>query len=277
MSEPESHSQLNKIPHYNLWVGVFVAVMLTGIGLFYFATQKVEYIWGWYRIPQYFLYKGDISTVAEFDGRIRSIEIKGEKAAITLKGTEESEIFTVPASSVKVEEGDSISEADILASYKRWKAGLLIVGLWITIKLSVIATILGILIGIIGGLFRISDNPALKWLTIVYIELIRGSPLLVQIIIWYYVLGTVINDLLASYGMGRIHTSRADRSLALPWDDLYAVHVAYHPAAGFEKDFTPACGSVYQPDQRLFTPWGNGHFRIAQEHKRSCCSKPDAI
>lgn len=204
MSEPENHSQLNKIPHYNLWVGVFVAIILTGIGLFYLATQRVEYIWGWYRIPQYFLYEDDINTVAEFDGRIRSIEIKGEKAVITLKGTEESEIFTVPASSVKVEEGDSISEADILASYKKWKTGLLIVGLWITIKLSVIATIFGILIGIIGGLFRISSNPALKWLTIVYIELIRGSPLLVQIIIWYYVLGTVINDLLASFGIGRI-------------------------------------------------------------------------
>lgn len=204
MSEPENHSQLNKIPHYNFWVGIFVAIILIGIGLFYLATQRVEYIWGWYRIPQYFFYEDDINTVAEFDGRIRSIEIKGEKAVITLKGTEESEIFTVPASSVKVEEGDSISEADILASYKKWKIGLLLVGLWITVKLSVIATIFGILIGIIGGLFRISDNPALKWLTIVYIELIRGSPLLVQIIIWYYVLGTVINDLLASFGIGRI-------------------------------------------------------------------------
>jgi polar amino acid transport system permease protein len=204
MSEPENHSQLNKIPHYNFWVGIFVAIILIGIGLFYLATQRVEYIWGWYRIPQYFFYEDDINTVAEFDGRIRSIEIKGEKAVITLKGTEESEIFTVPASSVKVEEGDSISEADTLASYKKWKIGLLLVGLWITVKLSVIATIFGILIGIIGGLFRISDNPALKWLTIVYIELIRGSPLLVQIIIWYYVLGTVINDLLASFGIGRI-------------------------------------------------------------------------
>jgi len=276
MSEPEDHSQLNKIPHYNLWVGIFVAIILTGIGLFYLATQRVEYIWGWYRIPQYFLYEDDINTVAEFDGRIRSIEIKGEKAVITLKGTEESEIFIVPASSVKVKEGDSISEADILASYKKWKTGLLIVGLWITIKLSAIATILGIMIGIIGGLCRISSNPALKWLTIVYIELIRGSPLLVQIIIWYYVLGTVINDLSCLvrnraypcilvwshlFGLlcgsichgnrqGRypVHTSGADRSRVLPWDDIYAVHAVYHPAASFTEDITTACGSVYQLD-----------------------------
>jgi polar amino acid transport system permease protein len=38
----------------------------------------------------------------------------------------------------------------------------------------------------------------------VYVEIIRGSPLLVQILIWYFILGTVINELLAAYGMGRI-------------------------------------------------------------------------
>ena len=80
----------------------------------------------------------------------------------------------------------------------------MVVGLWITLKISVIATILGIIIGIIGGLSRISFNPALRWSAIVYVEIIRGSPLMVQIILWYFVLGTVINDLLASSGLGRL-------------------------------------------------------------------------
>ena len=101
-------------------------------------------------------------------------------------------------------EGEIISIGDPLATYQEWKVGLLIIGLWITLKLSVMATIIGILIGIIGGICRISANPTLKWSTIVYVELIRGSPLLVQILIWYFVLGTVINDLLAAYGLGRI-------------------------------------------------------------------------
>jgi len=77
-------------------------------------------------------------------------------------------------------------------------------GLWLTLKISLMATIIGVVIGVIGGLCRISDNPALKWLTIMYIELIRGSPLLVQILIWYFVLGTVINDMLFYAGLGRI-------------------------------------------------------------------------
>jgi polar amino acid transport system permease protein len=36
------------------------------------------------------------------------------------------------------------------------------------------------------------------------VEVIRGSPLLVQILIWYFILGTVFNELLAAYGLGRI-------------------------------------------------------------------------
>jgi polar amino acid transport system permease protein len=73
------------------------------------------------------------------------------------------------------------------------EAGLLVIGLWMTLKISVTATIFGVIIGTIGGLARISDNPALKWSAITYVELIRGSPLLVQILIWYFVLGTLIN------------------------------------------------------------------------------------
>jgi polar amino acid transport system permease protein len=76
--------------------------------------------------------------------------------------------------------------------------------LWITLKISVMATIFGVIIGIISGLMRISDNPALRWTSIVYVELIRGSPLMVQILIWYFVLGTLINDLLYAYGFGQI-------------------------------------------------------------------------
>ncbi len=55
-----------------------------------------------------------------------------------------------------------------------------------------------------AGLARISTNPAFKWLSITYIELIRGSPLLVQIFIWYFVLGTLINTMLARQGLCQI-------------------------------------------------------------------------
>ncbi len=60
-------------------------------------------------------------------------------------------------------------------------------------------TIIGVIIGLFTGLARISENPALKWSAITYIEIIRGSPLLVQIYIWYFVLGTLTNSMLEKY------------------------------------------------------------------------------
>lgn len=155
-------------------------------------------------MPIYFYYKGTVEVDSEIDGEVKSIDIDGAKAVIKIDGFGESESYSVPADSVSVSNGDRISSGDTLSSYEKWKPGLFIVGLWITLKLSLIATIFGILIGIVGGLARISSNPAFKWLSICYIELIRGSPLMVQILIWYYVIGTLVNDLLYTYGMGRL-------------------------------------------------------------------------
>jgi polar amino acid transport system permease protein len=194
---------LSKPPLYNMWVGIFCVFVLIGSGVFYYATQKIAYNWRWNRVPIYFAYNDKIEIRSEIAGEVESITISGKEAIITVKGME-TESYKVPADSIGVEKGEYISFEDTLATHYKWKPGLLIVGLWLTIKLSVMATIFGILIGVIGGLCRISANPALKWTTICYVELIRGSPLLVQILIWYFVLGTVINDLLAAYGLGRV-------------------------------------------------------------------------
>jgi polar amino acid transport system permease protein len=189
---------------YYVWVGVFILVILTVAGAFYYATQKVAYIWRWNRLPIYFLYQDQIEIISDIDGEIEQVKKKGDKTVVTVQGLKKLETYVVPAGSVRVKVGDYIYGGESLAKYKEWKPGLLIIGLWLTLKISVIATIAGIIIGVIGGLTRISANPALKWLTIVYVELIRGSPLMVQILIWYFVLGTVINDILAAYGLGRL-------------------------------------------------------------------------
>jgi polar amino acid transport system permease protein len=189
-----------------MWMGVFCVLVLIVIGAFYYATQKIEYNWRWNRVPIYFAYKDVIEIFSEVEGEVESITKNKEEAIVTVKGLEGSESYTVPADSLVVVEGEIISLGDTLATYYKWKPGLLVIGLWITLKLSVIATILGIIIGVIGGISRISSNPALKWTTIVYVEIIRGSPLMVQILIWYFVLGTVINDLLVAYGLTRLPT-----------------------------------------------------------------------
>ena len=204
MSDENSQRITGRRADYSKWVIIFCLGVLVFLGLFYYATQKIKYNWRWNRTPIYFAYQDDIDLTAEIDGEVSSIRTEGSQVTITVKGVGEEESYTAPAKGLQVEEGEYISYGDILASHKEWKPGLLVIGLWITLKISVMSTIFGVIIGIISGLMRISDNPALRWTSIVYVELIRGSPLMVQILIWYFVLGTLINDLLYAYGIGQI-------------------------------------------------------------------------
>jgi len=204
MSEDNSQRITGRPANYNRWVMVFCIGVLVFLALFYYASQKIEYNWRWNRTPIYFAYQDDIDITSAIDGEVAAIEQDGSNVIITVKGIGEEEKYSAPADGLRVDRGEFIAPGDTLASYKQWKPGLLVIGLWITLKISVMATLFGVIIGIISGLMRISDNPALKWTAIAYVELIRGSPLMVQILIWYFVLGTLINDLLASYGIGQV-------------------------------------------------------------------------
>ena len=204
MSDENSQRITGRRADYNKWVMIFCLGVLVFLGLFYYATQKIKYNWRWNRTPIYFAYQDDIDLTSEINGEVSSIRTEGSQVTITVKGVGEEESYTAPAKGLQVEEGEYISYGDTLASHKEWKPGLLVIGLWITLKISVMSTIFGVIIGIISGLMRISDNPALRWTSIVYVELIRGSPLMVQILIWYFVLGTLINDLLYANGFGQI-------------------------------------------------------------------------
>ncbi len=189
---------------YNLWVTVFCFGVLVLAGLFYLATQQIAYVWRWERIPIYFAFEKDFVIASAVEGEVASIQIRDDKALVTVKGLDGTESYEAPAVSLRVAEGEFVYPGDVLGRYTKWAPGLLLIGLWFTLKISVLATIFGVIIGVIGGLCRISSNPALKWSAIVYIELIRGSPLMVQILIWYFVIGTVVNDLLSVYGIGSI-------------------------------------------------------------------------
>ena len=185
---------------YNLWVGVFLLILISVIMLIYIATIRIDYTWGWYKLPGAFINHEDIEITSEIDGKVVQLERKNAEAVITIQNDTESKSYTVPVEDIRVNENDLVYYGDTLAVYREWRAGIMLQGLWITLKCSLFAIILGIIIGIIGGIARISDNPALKWSAITYVELIRGSPLLVQIFIWYFVLGTMANQLLVSFG-----------------------------------------------------------------------------
>lgn len=205
MRRPGKRSRLTKGRFYNhFWVSLFFLSVLVIVAGLYYATQKVDYVWRWYRVPQYFYYQERVEIKALIRGEVDEVFRKGDQAVVHIGGDGESEKYQVPAEALRVEEGDTIYPGDVLGSYREWRPGILLLGLWTTLKVSLIAIFVGILIGLVAGLCRISSNPALKWAAITYVELIRGSPLLVQIFIWYFVLGTLINTLLAQRGFSQI-------------------------------------------------------------------------
>lgn len=191
----------NRTTHY-LWIAGFFLMIALVVGGLYFATLQIDYVWRWYMVPRYFIAQETIEIRAEIEGDVESISIEGEKATILVKSGAEEESYAVPdTKDIRVSEGDMIYGGDLLATYQKWQAGILLQGLGITLQASVYAIAIGIVIGLIGGLARVSSNPMLKWSAITYVEFIRGSPLLVQMFIWYFVLGTLINTLFANRGL----------------------------------------------------------------------------
>lgn len=64
---------------------------------------------------------------------------------------------------------------------------------WITtIWLSAASLVLSVVLGLIVALGRRSRYPALRWLSTGYVELVRGTPLLVQLLILFYVVADAI-------------------------------------------------------------------------------------
>lgn len=192
--------------YFLFWKAVFVGIMLCTVAFFWYASSSVEYIWRWNRVPQYFWVAEKTDVRAEVSGDVVSVETTAEGATrITVKGDDGSETYTVPpVGKVLISGGDYIYSGDPVGRYEVSKPGILLEGLWITLEVSMLAIIIGIVLGVVTGLARISVNPALRWLAITYIEIIRGSPLLVQVFLWYFVVGTLLNALFEKVGLSAI-------------------------------------------------------------------------
>jgi His/Glu/Gln/Arg/opine family amino acid ABC transporter permease subunit len=58
-------------------------------------------------------------------------------------------------------------------------------GLTLTLEIAVISIILGFIGGLLIGMMRISRNPIVNGLSMIYVEAFRGTPLLIQIFLVY--------------------------------------------------------------------------------------------
>ncbi len=113
----------------------FMLVVLVFIWFMAWGTEKLGYLWQWYRIPKYIL------TI--------------EHAAL------------IP--------------------------GPLLQGLFVTFKITCVSFIFAFAFGLISALFRLSDSFLARTLARVYLEIIRNTPLLVQLFFIYFVLGPILD------------------------------------------------------------------------------------
>ena len=65
---------------------------------------------------------------------------------------------------------------------------LFLTGTAVTIGLTIAVVILGLVVGLVAGLAQLSRSPTLRWLSWLYIEMFRLTPLLVLLLWFYYAL-----------------------------------------------------------------------------------------
>jgi polar amino acid transport system permease protein len=172
-----------------IWNGLLVVFLfLVGFGI-YGASVKIDYIWRWERLPKYIFYTDTQTTAAPVEGTV-----KVEGSTLTIVPTGRGDSVTLDGlDGITVKDGDTVTKGSTIAETSSTKAGPLVVGLFTTLYISFFSIIFAILLGICTGLARVSGNPFLKKLSVLYIELIRGTPLLVQIFIFYFFIGTILN------------------------------------------------------------------------------------
>ena len=63
----------------------------------------------------------------------------------------------------------------------------------LTIGLSLVSMVLAVIFGFIGATRRLSRFAPVRWLATAYVEVVRGTPILVQLLLWYYGVGQALS------------------------------------------------------------------------------------
>jgi His/Glu/Gln/Arg/opine family amino acid ABC transporter permease subunit len=65
----------------------------------------------------------------------------------------------------------------------------------LTIGISVVSMVLAMTFGFIGALGRLSRFAPLRAIAMVYVEVVRGTPILVQLLLWYFGIGQLLSKI----------------------------------------------------------------------------------
>ncbi|MEO5662613.1 MAG: amino acid ABC transporter permease [Nocardioides sp.] len=126
-------------------------------------------------------------------------------------------------------------------------------GLWMTVKLTVISMLVGVALGTLLAVMRLSDNPVFRAVAGGYIWLFRGTPILVQLLFWFF-LGSVLPTIslglpfgpdLASWPTNTIITQFAAAILGLGLNEAaYMAEIVRAGIGGVDEGQTEAAEAL---------------------------------
>ena len=159
-------------------------VFYIAIGYFlYIAASNMNYVWKWNSIPEYFIYTEVTKVEAPSDGQL----VVEDNIYYVKKDDEKLKLNIDNSYVLSYNVGEDVYEGDSIAKKSEQKMGPVLTGLWVTLKISFFSAILTFIIGVIVALMRLSTYQFLKDIATVYITIIRGTPLLVQIFLFYFI------------------------------------------------------------------------------------------
>ena len=99
----------------------------------------------------------------------------------------------------------------------------ILMGVWNTLTLATLSTAIALVLGTIVALMRISSNRVLSTAASVYVFIFRGTPMLVQLLIWFYAIPRMVGQV----------------TIGIPFTDIVWVD---QPASTF---FTPFVAGLF--------------------------------
>ncbi|MCF4968387.1 amino acid ABC transporter permease [Nostoc sp. CMAA1605] len=93
------------------------------------------------------------------------------------------------------------------------------VGLINSLRIAVLGIVFTTIIGVMAGIGRLSDNWLVKNITLVYVEVFRNTPLLLQLLFWYFAVFLSfpkIDNQISLWGF----LSLSQNGIATPWFNL---------------------------------------------------------
>jgi general L-amino acid transport system permease protein len=99
--------------------------------------------------------------------------------------------YLVKQAGIEISEGKTISFVGIvphLTNYSSSDTNLqaLVTGLYNTIKITILSILISTLLGVLLGISRLSTNWVIRQCSFVIIEFVRNTPLLIQVVFWYF-------------------------------------------------------------------------------------------